>query len=438
MTAGTEVAAGARPEREGSLLSDELVAHLVAVGQVDVLVGVPTLDNAGTVGHVVRAIHTSFASHFLRERTVLINSDGGSRDGTPEIVRGASLRDGETLIASQGLRTLHRVSAPYRGVPGKGPALRTLFAAADLLQARAVAVFDPDVTSLTPEWLPRLVRPVFEGRADLVVPAYSRHPLEGPLVTQLIRPLVRGAYGHVLHDPIAGEFACSAAFASRCLGAGVWDTPLGGHGVELWLPLEALAGGFRVEQAPLGARTTAPGPSRIGLPEVFGQLVGTLFACLERHEGYWTGRATEPVPTTGAPSPRAAAAPAADPVPMRESFRSGVRDLSPLLERILEPATWREVASLGGGAPDLRYPDELWAATVGQAAGSHRRDLMHREHLVQSLVPLYLGRAASFLLENAGRDAEAVEARLEDLGRSFEAEKPNLLRGWSPLEVSHG
>ena len=41
---------------QDSLLSDELLRHLMAVGQVDLLVGVPTLDNASTIGGVVQAV----------------------------------------------------------------------------------------------------------------------------------------------------------------------------------------------------------------------------------------------------------------------------------------------------------------------------------------------------------------------------------------------
>jgi hypothetical protein len=250
---------------------------------------------------------------------------------------------------------------------------------------------------------------------------------------------VRGAYGHQLHDPVAGEFACSGAFASRCLAADAWESAMGQQGVEIWLPLEALAGGFRVAQAALGTRETGPGPSRPGLPEVFRQLVGTLFACLERHEQYWRSRTgSEAVPMIGELSPAPAAASPANPLPMIESFRTGARDRAPGREGVLAPETWREGEAAAAGAAGPRFPDATWAATAGQAAVSHHRGLMHREHVVQALVPLYLGRAASFLLENAGAEAEAAESRLEELGLSFEAAKPDLLRGWSPLEVTHG
>ena len=77
-----------------STLSDALLRQLIAVGQVDVLVGLPTLNNAATIVDVVRAIHVCFTRDFPRLRTVMINSDGGSTDGTPELIRDAVVHRG--------------------------------------------------------------------------------------------------------------------------------------------------------------------------------------------------------------------------------------------------------------------------------------------------------------------------------------------------------
>ncbi|RPH66008.1 MAG: hypothetical protein EHM78_24390, partial [Myxococcaceae bacterium] len=151
-----------------TILSDELLSELMALGQVDALVGLPTLNHADSVGPVVRAVHVAFNRELARERTALVNVDGGSTDGTPDIVRDASIVDRETLVASQSLRTRHRISGPYHGVPGKAAALRTFFAAADLLQARAVVVLDPEIASVTPESVVALARPALRGEADFV------------------------------------------------------------------------------------------------------------------------------------------------------------------------------------------------------------------------------------------------------------------------------
>ncbi|MCC7241009.1 MAG: glycosyl transferase family 2, partial [Acidobacteria bacterium] len=219
---------------EASLLPDEFVQQLMAVGQVDVLVGIPTLDNAATIAEIIKVVHRGFATYFPRDRTVLINSDGGSKDETRSIVRDLSLDDTDTLTVTHGLRTTHRISTPYHGVPGKGSALRQIFAAADLLQARAVAVLDPDVTTVTPEWIGALLTPVRQQAFDFVAPIYTRHPLEGPLVTQLIRPLMRAAYGWQVAEPQAAEFGCSGRFASHCLDEAVWDTSLAQYGIDIW------------------------------------------------------------------------------------------------------------------------------------------------------------------------------------------------------------
>ena len=95
--------------------------------------------------------------------------------------------------------------------------MRVIFAVAELLSADAIVTLDPNVTSVTPDWIPALAAPVRDGHADLVAPRYPRAAADGPLVTQLVRPLVRAAYGWTLSEPLMGEFGCSRAFATHCL-----------------------------------------------------------------------------------------------------------------------------------------------------------------------------------------------------------------------------
>ena len=63
------------------------------VGEVDILVGLPTHNNAKTIGPIVHTIQSGILRGFPRERAVIINVDGGSRDGTPELVTGCSIDD---------------------------------------------------------------------------------------------------------------------------------------------------------------------------------------------------------------------------------------------------------------------------------------------------------------------------------------------------------
>ena len=95
---------------EETFLSDEFIRKLTAVGEVDILVGVSTFNNRGTIEQVVNAIQLGLVKYFPRQRVVLINPDGGSTDGTPEAVRNASIPDFRSLLSASPLRTIHRGS----------------------------------------------------------------------------------------------------------------------------------------------------------------------------------------------------------------------------------------------------------------------------------------------------------------------------------------
>ena len=70
---------------EESFLTDDLVQQLISVGEVDILVGIPSHNNAETIGRAVETVEESFQRAFPRERVVIVNVDAGSNDGTPDI-----------------------------------------------------------------------------------------------------------------------------------------------------------------------------------------------------------------------------------------------------------------------------------------------------------------------------------------------------------------
>jgi len=412
--------------RPPSVLTDEFLRSLVAVGQVDLLVGLPTFNNAATVKPIAEAVHVAFARYFPRLRTTLVNSDGGSVDGTPEIVQSATEAcDGPT----RALRTIHRVVTSHASALGKGSALRAVFAATDLTQARAVVVLDPDITSVTPEWIERLARPVLEHRLDYVGPVYARRPFEGPLVRHLVRPLFQAAYGVPMREPVGGEFACSGRYAAHCLKQSVWDMALTRYGMDIWLAGEAVAGGFDVGEAALGPRTPMRVSGRLGLAELFNYVVGALFACLELHGDYWTAdHDARELPSYGTLEPLApdGAPPTAE---TQGDLARDVADLAPILQSCLAPETLaglQQAAQQEGGA----IGDELWVRLLGDFMLAHARQAMGRDHLLQALVPLYRARVASFVEAHRHDAPEAVETALESLATTCRRQRPAWVERW--------
>jgi glucosylglycerate synthase len=418
---------------ERTALTDDLLRQLVSVGQVDILVGIPTFNNAATVSDVAKAVMVSFLKHFPRERTALLNPDGGSHDGTVDLVLHAEPQDLDPRIRMSGLRTIHRISAPHGGLPTRANAVRAIFASADLLQAKAVAVLEPTVTNMAPDWIASLLRPALREEIDFVAPVFLRHPVEGPLVSQLVRPVVRAVYGRRLLEPAATEFGCSGRLASYCLAEPVWDREMAPLGVGLGVCLSAAAGDFRLGQTYLGARNVEPGPDRPHVADVFGQVAGSLFACMEAHEAVWL-KAGSPVevPSFGEAGTPPEESTAIDPAPLVEAYRSGLQDLATLLGPILSPETMAALTAAASDDGPLHVPDEVWVAAIYESAAAHHRQVIHRDHLVKALVPIYLGRAASFLVECGGSAPANVEGRFERLEQVFEAMKPQLIERWSP------
>ena len=203
---------------EGSILTDDFLRELMNVGEVDILIGVPTFNDAKTVGQVVQAIRAGLLKYFPRHRSVIINADGGSKDGTQDLVRAASISDLQHVSNVSALRTLHCISTQYPGGPASGTALQTILAAGELIRANASAVISPDATSIEPEWMERLLRPVARDNFDLVTPVYGRQKSEGLLVRSLVYPMSRALYAKRVREPYPTEFAFSGRLGSHFLG----------------------------------------------------------------------------------------------------------------------------------------------------------------------------------------------------------------------------
>ncbi len=75
----------------------------------------------------------------------------------------------------------------------------------------------PDSTTIEPDWLQRLVRPIYSDNFDLVAPIYRRQKFEGVLMRNLLYPMTRAIYGFRVREPYASEFAVSGRLATDFL-----------------------------------------------------------------------------------------------------------------------------------------------------------------------------------------------------------------------------
>ena len=400
--------------------------------ETDLLIGIPSYNNARTIGHVVRAVIAGLAKYFPKVRAILVNADGGSTDGTPEEVRKIQLEDFKTILTSYPLHPVHKIVTPYHGLPGKGSAFRTIFTAAEFLQAKACAVVDSDLRSITPEWMDLLLRPIYEEGFDYVAPLYARHKFDGTITNSIIYPVTRALYGKRIRQPIGGDFGFSGKLAKYYVTQEVWETDVAHFGVDIWTTTLAVTGGYKVCQSYLGAKIRDAKDPGGDLGPMFTQVVSSVYGLMGEYKDLWNKRrGSEPVPTFGFQYEVGLEPVSVNLERMIVNFRLGVKDLMEIWRKVLTPHVVQRLESIGrlSNAAFL-FPDDLWVRVIYDFAIAYQKGTVHREHLVKSMIPLYLGKVASFVKENQESSAHEVEEKTESLCRMFEEMKPYLIEHW--------
>ncbi len=384
-------------------LDEQLRSGISKIGSADVVVGIPSFRNAATIGYVAATAAKGLQEYFPGARVAIVNADGGSEDGTPDrVVEGAS---GVPVAVGR-----------YIGPPGKGSAFRAIFTAVGILGARACAVVDSDLRSITPEWIGRLVTPITSGDTDYMTPLYARHKHDGTITNSVAYPLTRALYGLRVRQPIGGEFGFRADLARAYLEQPVWDTDVARFGIDIFMTTTAMVRRARVAQAFLGAKIHDPKDPAADLGPMFTQVVGTLFRMAAENEAMWSKvEGSRDVPVIGAPMPVEPEAVPADPARLREKYAAA---------KGTQEAVWRQILS-------ARVPDKLDANTWARFVFDHLEAALRRpaesEPLARSLLPLYQLRTATFIEEVRDMTTTQSETVIEDGARAMEDEKRRFL-----------
>ncbi|MEK6589620.1 MAG: glycosyl transferase family 2 [Nitrospinota bacterium] len=418
---------------EKIVLRKEIHDRIDEIKSADILVGIPSYNNARTIAHVVRAVQAGLAKYFPDRKSVLVNSDGGSTDDTMEVFHLASVEDFQSILLHHRVGFFFKIATPYHGIPGKGSAFRTIFELSDALNAKACAVVDSDLRSITPEWIELLIKPVIDGGFDYVAPLYHRHKYDGTITNSIIYPLTRALYGKQVRQPIGGDFGLSGRLAKFYLTRDVWETDVARYGIDIWMTTTAIANNFKICQSFLGAKIHDPKDPGADLSSMLYQVVGSTFDFMEVYSDIWKYvRKTEPVPVYGFQYTVGLEHVSVNIDRMIDKFRLGVRELSEIWKGFLS----REIVDFLHSVEEVsrdefNIPDEVWAEIIYCfAIASHKR-VISREHLLKSLTPLYIGRTASFVKETWDSNSKEVEEKIERLCRIFEERKVFLIENWN-------
>jgi len=405
--------------------------------RIDLVLGLPTFNHASTVELTVKAIVAGLEAAFPHASILLVNADAGSQDGTPDILQQtvggvfplASIQH-LTGGLSANASALHRLSES--GVPEREEAFRSIFSIAAELQAKACVVIDAHLRSVSPEWIERLAQPILEKGVDYVAPVFRRQRYEGSLTSSLIAPLTRALYGQRMTCQTGGGYGFSPKLTNLYLEKYMQEGTAARFGMDSWLTSVPVAEQCTVWQAFLGAKVQEGKPVGQDVSVVLSQAVGASFHYMEHYQNVWELRTgSSCVPAIGLPYEPGSDSVAINVERMVKGFRQGLRDLLPIWEMILAPDTLAGILALGlADEEEFRFPIPLWVQAVYDFAVAYHEQVLHREHLLKSLTPLYLGRTASLVLETREEPPEKIEQTIERVAETFERMKPYLVGRW--------
>ena len=398
----------------------------------DIIVGIPSYNEADNIAVPTDTASRGLRKYFPNSSSVIINVDNNSPDGTREEFLGTPTKVPKIYVSTP------------EGVRGKGNNLRNLFKAAVELDARAVAVGDADLESITPQWIQFLVEPLM-GRFDYVSPIYIRHKYDGTITNHIAYPMIRTLGGLRVRQPIGGDFGFSGRIARGFLAEKLWNDKIANFGIDIWMTTIAVARRFNVCQAFLGTpKVHRPKDPASDLSPMFKQVVSTIFDLMIDFEYLWKYvEQSRPSSIFGFGFGMDQQAPPVEvgTASLFASFNAGCDRFGELWREIIPGIDFRQLRMLQGAdrEEDFDFPSELWARVLFNFAVAYKNaDDSSRDEMMDALIPLYHSRILAFVNTTRSHGAREAEEYLEGIVRAIEAEKYYLIERWDQAKASNG
>ncbi|SMC18788.1 glucosylglycerate synthase [Desulfacinum hydrothermale DSM 13146] len=395
------------------------------VTEAELVVAFPTFDEAASIGRAVEIVGQGLQEAFPDRQAVIINCDNHSLDGTRDAF----------LQAATPVPRIYLSTEPSQR--GKGANLRMLFQKVLDLKAEVVVVLEADISNLSPSWVRLFAEPIQKGAA-YVTPFYMRHKYENTLTSCLVYPMSRCLYGRRVRQLDAGDCAFRGDLAATFLDAPAWGDAVEATGIDVWMGTVALVSRVPVWQTFIGM------PKEHRMKDPFAQLsvrfrqaVTTLFDLMGAYEDFWRrvkwskptalfnldGQEVESPPIVEVNTSR-----------LHQRFHEGFQEFEGLWREVFDPMVFNKLDEIRSMSfEQFTFPTHTWATLLFDAAAAYRRmgeDGEARSALVDSLLPLYLGKVVSYVKRTERMSIQQAEEHVEGMCAVFEESKPYLLEKW--------
>ena len=413
--------------RFSTALRQPLRRRLERLHSADIVIGIPCFNNENTISHVIKTVEEGLYLNYPDFKCVVCIADGGSVDDTRE--------ESEVIQDSP---WIERIISIYRGLPGKGSAVRAIFESANLLNARVCVLFDSDLRSITPEWVKSMVDAIINDGVDFVAPYYRRYKYDGTITNNIVYNLTRALYGYRVRQPIGGDFGLSLSLIRSLLNKDVWETDVARFGIDVWLTTMAMIQKAQIAQANLGVKIHDVKDPAEALGPMFRQVVSTMLNLMEENEDSWKAiKGSVPVKIIGPelniePQPFAI-----NTEKLIADFKIGFNNWNEIWKKIIAPENWRVIEKLNRKeGKDFVMRTEVWAKILYDLSSAFHHWRGNRDLLISLMTPLYFARVASFVNRTSDMTNEEAEAVVEEQAEIFERNKAYLIEKWDqPVNV---
>jgi len=393
------------------------------IQEADLVVCIPSYKEADSISFPTQMASEGLVKYFPDKRSVIINCDNNSPDDTKQ-----AFLDTPTEVPKI------YISTPP-GVKGKGNNFRNLFQKVVDLNAKAVAVVDADLKSITPEWIKHLAEPLFSD-FSFVAPLYVRHKYDGTITNGIAYPLSRALYGRRVRQPIGGDFGFGGDLAKVYLKSPIWDESIANFGIDIWMTTLALNQEIQVCQSFMGRpKIHRPKDPGADLGPMFRQVVGTIFFMMKHFKSFWVNvKYSKPTSIYGFGLGDVEMPPKVevDTGKLFQKFHDGFDQYTEVWEKVLSKDVYKKLLEM----KDMKervftFPTDLWARILYDLAIGYRDVLCDLDLMMDSLIPLYFGRTFSFVKRTKRMSTRQAEDAIEEDCMTFEMTKPYLVRRWN-------
>lgn len=381
------------------------------VRKADLIVGIPSYNEADSIRFVVKQVDKGLKKYFPQLKSVIINSDNHSLDGTREVFLKTKTKTPKIYLSTEA------------GVAGKGNNFLNLFQAATRLKGRVLIMVDGDLKSIIPEWIKKFVFPILDKNYHYVTPLYERSKYDGTITNHICYPLIYGLLGRDIRQPIGGDFACSKEII-RYLLKKRWSRNIRFFGIDIFMTTGAIFGGFKICQVPLGVKIHKASAPKLG--PMFSQVTETLFKNLLKNKEKWlNAEKIKKAPIIGRDPSDSPQEISLDYEQLKNIFLYGFKQHQRILQRTLSGGVYKKLFKMQE-KKKLNLDENLWSKIVYDMLYAYQRG--YNFHSVEAMKPLYFARVASFFKKTLDWDSQETEREITKQAKHFFKTRSYFLR----------